>query len=164
MGAHGPGPKVFASGDRAAPGPPQPPKKNWKNILFDIESRENIIFSLNTLIKDPDFYKRVSFEPSHLTEKAQSIKNKSEKEQISSDETLFLNRDILEAALEGTVKNGFVLSDGSRISSSLNPDQLELLIGLYEDELRLKNIPENRKQELSALIDQIYSNDIKSFI
>jgi hypothetical protein len=131
-------------------------------IPLDIESRENIIFSLNTLIKDPDFYKRVSFEPSQLTEKAQNIKIKSENEQITSDETLFLNRDILEAALEGAVKNGFVLSDGSRISSSLNPDQLELLIGLYEDELRLKNIPENRKQELAALIDQIYSNDIQA--
>jgi hypothetical protein len=128
---------------------------------LNVKEKKSLISSLNSLVSDPEFYKKITINSMELSEKGQLFLEKSQEIALSPQEITFLNRDILEKKLLGVFLNKFTLSDGTQISNRLNREQVDLLIGLYEDEIQLTTISKERKNTLTHWIKQINKDKLE---
>ncbi len=122
-------------------------------------TKEEIVEILNNVVQDPAFWQSVTFQPEALSTVGKSLVQKTPAA-LSRDEIALLNREVLDASLGAALINEYVLEDGTRLSSYLRADQVQLLVNLYEEKLREGPVSSSQRAELRNTIKAIYDGTL----
>lgn len=156
---------LFHLWDLLDPGTKELILKHFPNEEPGVVLKQSIIENLNFLISKPELPESIDFSPEALPENSKELLAKYQLMKLSEEETHTLNRSIIDHSLGSTLKDSFILSDGTYLTNRLSPSQKLFLQNLCK-ELLVKGdfLEERRLQSIRSFLQQLERGEVRPSI